>query len=184
MASLRLLLAAREFRDDALVEAIDAEAARAVGTLGAGTFASAMLRIDPDPFDAQYPGTRKFDAVVAVDAPEAPLDALIDVARDASQRFDDIAQPDLSGALAGELRPRVDRAAIGVRGRRHRQRDGQGDGEREGIRGGRTHRLTRTHGVGGSARSGRSIGARRRCADDPPGPTLDRIRWVARQPVT
>lgn len=105
MQTLRLLLASRDGRGDELAKKIDEEAARAAEMLGAGARAVALRRIENDPFDAQYPGARKFDGVLAVDAPEGlRADALIDVVRSTDERFCDLVQPDCSGVLVGERR--------------------------------------------------------------------------------
>ena len=105
MQTLRLLLAARDERIDVLAERLDEEAERATATLGAGSRALGLVRIENDPFDAQYPGSRKFDGVLAVDPPETlTADALIDVVRGADERWNDLVHPDLSGALIGSLR--------------------------------------------------------------------------------
>lgn len=117
MQTLRLLLAARAERQDALAERLDEEAARAVELLGGGSRAIGLARIEADPFDAQYPGARKFDGVLALDAPEGlGADALIDVVRGADERWSDLVQPDLSGALIGTLQQimgnAVDRAPL------------------------------------------------------------------------
>ena len=105
MPSLRLLLAVRELRDAEVEERLASEAARAVELLGNGARATGLVRIDPDPFDGQYAAPRKYEAVLAVDAPNTTTrDALIDVARGANERWGDLVQPDLSGALVGELR--------------------------------------------------------------------------------
>lgn len=105
MQTLRLLLASRDGRGDELTQQLEEEAARAAEMLGAGARAVALTRVENDPFDAQYPGARKFNGVLAVDAPEGlRADALIDVVRGADERWGDVVQPDLSGALVGERR--------------------------------------------------------------------------------
>lgn len=101
MLTLRLLLAARDGCDDALEQALGEEAARAAGLLGAGARATVLRRIEDDPFAAQYPTPRAFDAVLALDLPagDERADRLIDCVRQADQRLDRWVQPDVSGAI-------------------------------------------------------------------------------------
>ncbi|MCA9513164.1 MAG: hypothetical protein KC560_20810, partial [Myxococcales bacterium] len=62
MLTLRLLLAARDGCDDALVARLAGEARRASAMLGAGGRALVLARIAPDPFAAQYAAPRAFEA--------------------------------------------------------------------------------------------------------------------------
>jgi hypothetical protein len=108
LLTLRLLLAARDGRDQALAERLDDEARLACSRLGAGSRAIGLIRLEPDPFAAQYPTPRAFEAVLAVDLPDTDIDAhperLIDVARGTDERLGELIQPDLSGALVAHHR--------------------------------------------------------------------------------
>jgi hypothetical protein len=102
----RLLLAARDGCNEALAGGLDDEARRACRLLGAGSRAIVLARVDPDPFAAQYPAPRAFEAVLAVDLPQGDdrTDRLVDVARGADMRLEEWIQPDLSGAIVARRR--------------------------------------------------------------------------------
>ena len=106
MLTLRLLFAVREDREREIETQLAGETERAVALLGAGSRAIGFMRVETDPFAAQYPGRSGFEAMLAVDLPEdgTSPDRLIEIAHGADTRLGELVQPDLSGALIARRR--------------------------------------------------------------------------------